>query len=145
MPPVEPEHLNGLLARIDAAARSIDPAEAAGEAITVELVVESAGTRSSWFVQLDEHGGRAGRGPATEPEVVVRIDDRTLADLRAGTLDVPGAIDGGRLSVRGDLGALAQARPALRALASALASMDSVPPAEPPLRSQRAAAGEEQV
>jgi hypothetical protein len=53
---------------------------------------------------------------------VIHIDEATVADLRSGALDVPGAIDGGRLSVRGDLGALARARPALRVLAAALAT-----------------------
>ncbi|HEY3833421.1 MAG TPA: SCP2 sterol-binding domain-containing protein [Acidimicrobiia bacterium] len=116
----EPDDLDRLLARVDAVARTIDAADVGADPITVELTVASSAGTASWFVRLDEHGGRAGRGPAPEPTVVIHIDDHTLADLRSGALDVPGAIDGGRLSVRGDLGALARARPALRALASAL-------------------------
>jgi hypothetical protein len=124
---VEPDDLDRMLARIDAAARTVDAADVGAEPIIVELTVASAHGVASWFVRLDEHGGRADRGPATAPTVVIHIDDHTLADLRSGALDVPGAIDGGRLSVRGDLGALARARPALRALASALATPEDAP------------------
>ncbi len=120
MAPVDADDIDRILARVDVAVRALGATEV-DEPITVELVVGSAGAPESWFVRLDEHGGRAARGPAPDPTVVVRIDDATFAALRSGALDVPGAIDAGRLTVRGDLGALARARPALRALANALA------------------------
>ncbi|HEY1738401.1 MAG TPA: SCP2 sterol-binding domain-containing protein [Acidimicrobiia bacterium] len=122
MAPGTSDDVDQLLARIDAAARALDPADVGGDPITVELTVASSTGTASWFVCLDEHGSRAARGPASAPTVVIHIDDATVADLRSGVLDVPGAIDGGRLSVRGDLGALARARPALRVLAAALAT-----------------------
>ena len=121
---VAPDDVDRLLTRIDAAARAVDAAEVGADPITVELTVASSTGTASWFVRLDEHGGRAARGPAPAPTIVIRIDEATLADLRSGALDVPGAIDGGRLSVRGDLGALARARPVLRALAAALPAAD---------------------
>jgi hypothetical protein len=123
MGPVAPddaaEAIDRLLARIDTAANSVEPID---EPITVELVVESGTTSSSWFVRLDDTGGRAARGPASDPNVVIRIDTDTFASLRSGALNMQRAIDGGRLHVRGDLGALARARPALRALAAALST-----------------------
>jgi hypothetical protein len=126
MAPVDPEAVDRLLARLDAAVRAGPTADAGvavdAEPVVVELIVESDGNTHSWFVRLDAAGGCAARGPAEDPTVVVRIDGDTFVALRSGALDVQRAIDGGRLTVRGDLGALARARPALRAVAAALAA-----------------------
>src|SRR4051812_35985044 len=98
MAPVAPDELDRLLARLDGAAHAVGAERALGatgdapEAISVELVVHAGSSERSWFVAIDEDGGRAARGPAPDPTVVVRIDESTFDDLRSGTLDVQRAI-----------------------------------------------------
>src|SRR4051812_21047707 len=77
MAPVAPDEVDRLLTRLDAAARAVGAAEHPDEAISVELIVRTGDDDRSWFVELDEAGGRAALGPAPDPTVVVRIDDDT--------------------------------------------------------------------
>jgi hypothetical protein len=118
--PVAPDDVDRVLARLDAAARAVGGTEHPDAPISVELVVHTADGDRSWFVELDQAGGRAALGPAPEATVIVRIHEDTYDALRSGALDVQRAIDGGRLTVRGDLGALARSRGVLRALGAAL-------------------------
>jgi hypothetical protein len=119
---LEGPELDNLVRRVDESLRHLDAAALAGPPVSVQLVVLGATSERSWHLCIDEHGGSsAAVGVLDDATVVVHLDDETVAQLRSGALNVQRAIDAGRLKVRGDLGALARARPALLALAAALA------------------------
>lgn len=96
---------DGWVAALDGALRTL---ETSGAPATVEIHVDGPDGATVHHLRLGPGPIRAATGPATDPDVVVRLDASTALAIGSGELAPRTALADGRLTLSGDPGALAE-------------------------------------
>lgn len=110
------------VAELDRRLSALDVPEVPDAVVVEHTVIGDAET--TWHVRLGPDGARAATGPASPtatPVVRLRSSEATATALRTGELAPRTAFMQGLLQVGGDTEALVAARPALAAVAAAIA------------------------